>query len=107
MTWSLQTPPDAKGKYNQLSYLLNHCSRKGDVYHSGFREYVRTMTGWEQQGVTVRENTRTERITGAPDKDITPAAGHGTDGVADEANANLGQPSPHTTLVSDTRARHT
>ena len=103
---TIPSTSQCKGKYAQLSHLLDHCSKKGDVYHSGFQEYVRTMTGWGQQGVTMRENTRTRKITGAPDNESTPAAGQGADGVVEEANANLGHSSPYTALASDARVRH-
>ena len=42
----LKIPPLVKYKHNftQLSALMQHCNSKNDVYHRGFKEYVREMT---------------------------------------------------------------
>ena len=71
------------GNFTGLVTLLDHCKSKKDVYHSGFKEYVRTIKGRAQQ--------------------TNPAAGRGADSVTKRANANPGQPSPHASRLSDAR----
>ena len=85
---NLDLPKGARcsDNFGELGPLLGHCRNKNDVYHSGFKEYVRIMTGGAQRP--------------------TPVTGRNVDSATKGANANLGQPFPHTAWASDKRVRH-
>ena len=51
---TLSKEAQCSGNFTGLAPLLDRCKSKKDVYHSGFKEYVRTLPGghsslpWQQ-----------------------------------------------------------
>ena len=84
--WERNAAARCSGNFGELGPLLDHCGGINEVYHLGFKEYARTLTGEAQRPA--------------------PWTGHDTVSTTEGANAHPGQPSPHATWVSDARAQH-
>ena len=72
--WEEEDRQQCKGTHTGLVLMLDHCRGLGDVYHLGFAEYARTVTGRVQRP--------------------QPRTGHGAASATEGTNTQPGQPSP-------------